>query len=163
MEKLIDLLRKKQLTICTCESFTGGLFAVNLTNIPGASEVFKGGIIAYVNESKISLVDIEPQTIATYGAISNETVEAMAKNTCLKFNCDICVSFSGNAGPAIQEGKNAGETFMCIAFHDNIRVYHDQFHGDRSDVRYKAVDAAVLRITEMIRDFGKYSEKEVGG
>ena len=155
MEKLIDLLRKKQLTICTCESFTGGLFAVNLTNIPGASEVFKGGIIAYVNESKTALVDVPPETIAAYGAISNETVAAMAQNTRVKFNCDICVSFSGNAGPAIQEGKNAGETFMCIVFQENMRVYHDQFHGDRSDVRYKAVDAAVLRIKEMIRDFGK--------
>lgn len=155
MDKLIDLLRKKQLTICTCESFTGGLFAVNLTNIPGASDVFKGGIVAYVNESKTALVDVPSETIESFGAISNETVEAMAKNTRLKFDCDICVSFSGNAGPAVQEGKKAGETFMCIAFHDNIRVYHDQFHGDRSDVRYKAVDAAVLRIKEMIRDFGK--------
>jgi PncC family amidohydrolase len=155
MEKLIDLLRKKQLTICTCESFTGGLFAVNLTNIPGASDVFKGGIVAYVNESKIELVDVQPATIESFGAISAETVAEMAKNTRLKFNCDICVSFSGNAGPALQEGKNAGETFMGIAFQENSRVYHDQFHGDRSDVRYKAVDAAVLRIKEMIRDFGK--------
>jgi nicotinamide-nucleotide amidase len=155
MEKLIDLLRKKQLTLCTCESFTGGLFAVNLTNIPGASEVFKGGIIAYVNQSKTALADVPPETIAAYGAISEQTVEAMAKNTRAKFDCDICVSFSGNAGPALQEGKNAGETFMCIVFQENVRVYHDQFHGDRSDVRYKAVDAAVLRIKEMIRDFGK--------
>ena len=155
MEKLIDLLRKKQLTICSCESFTGGLFAVNLTNTPGASDVFKGGIIAYVNESKVALVDVSPATIGTHGAISAETVEAMAKNTRLKFDCDICVSFSGNAGPALQEGKKAGETFMCIDFRDKVRVYHDQFHGDRSDVRYKAVDAAVLRIEEMIRDFGK--------
>jgi nicotinamide-nucleotide amidase len=155
MEKLIDLLRKKQLTICTCESFTGGLFAVNLTNIPGASDVFKGGIVVYVNESKIALADVQPATLAFFGAISAETVAEMAKNTRLKFNCDICVAFSGNAGPALQEGKNAGETFMGIVFHENSRVYHDQFHGDRSDVRYKAVDAAVLRIKEMIRDFGK--------
>lgn len=155
MENLIELLRKKHLTLCTCESFTGGLFAVNLTNIPGASDVFKGGIVAYVNESKIALVDVKPETIASFGAISNETVEAMAKNTRVKFDCDICVSFSGNAGPAVQEDKKAGETFMCIAFRENVRVYHDQFHGDRSDVRYKVVDAAVLRIKEMIRDFGK--------
>jgi nicotinamide-nucleotide amidase len=153
MEALIDLLRKKKLTICTCESFTGGLFAVNLTNIPGASDVFKGGVIAYVNESKTTLAEVNPETLEMYGAISAETVEAMAKNTRLKFNCDICVSFSGNAGPAVMENKKAGETFMCIAFEENVRVYHDQFHGDRSDVRYKAVDAAVLRIKEMIRDF----------
>ena len=153
MEVLIDLLRQKKLTICTCESFTGGLFAVNMTNIPGTSDVFKGGIIAYVNESKTKLAEVNPATLEMFGAISAETSEAMAKNTRLKFNCDICVSFSGNAGPAMQEGKKAGETFMCIAFAENIRVYHDMFHGDRSDVRYKAVDAAVVRIKEMIRDF----------
>jgi nicotinamide-nucleotide amidase len=153
MEALIDLLRKKQLTICTCESFTGGLFALTMTNIPGASDVFKGGIIAYTNESKMKLLGISAVMLETYGAISAETVEAMAKNTGLKFACDICVSFSGNAGPTVLEGKKAGETFMCVAFKGNYRVYHDQFHGDRSDVRYKAVDEAVLRIKEMIRDF----------
>lgn len=153
MFDLIDILRKMHLTLCTCESFTGGLFAANLTNIPGASDVFKGGIVAYINESKIAIVDVSEKTIATYGAISAETAEAMAKNTQAKFGCDICVSFSGNAGPALLEDKKAGESFMCIAFQDKVRVYHDQFHGDRSDIRYKAVDTAVLRIKEMIRDF----------
>ncbi len=154
MEKLLEILRKNKLTLSTCESFTGGLFAVNLTNIPGASEVFKGSIIAYVNESKTNIVGVPEATINDFGAISAETVEAMAKNTRNKFDCDICVAFSGNAGPAVQENKKPGESFMCIVYRETIRVYHDQFHGDRSDVRYNAVDAAVQRIKDMIREFG---------
>ncbi|TFG82791.1 MAG: CinA family protein [Erysipelotrichales bacterium] len=155
MEALVDLLRKKQWTICTCESFTGGLFAVTFTNIPGASDVFKGSIVAYVNESKTKLAGVSEKTLQDYGAISAETVEAMAKNTRIRFGCDICVAFSGNAGPRVLEGKQVGETYMCIALQDQVRVYHDQFHGDRSAVRFNAVDAAVLRIKEMIRDFGR--------
>jgi PncC family amidohydrolase len=153
MENLIDLLRKKNLTLCTCESFTGGLFAVSMTNIPGASDVFKGSIVAYSNDGKVKVADVAEATIEKHGAISAETVTEMAQGTRKRFACDICVSFSGNAGPALLEGKQAGETFMCVVYKENLRVYHDQFHGDRSDVRYKAVDAAVSRIKEMIRDF----------
>ncbi|MHC1736247.1 MAG: CinA family protein [Erysipelotrichaceae bacterium] len=163
MEELLNLLRSLGLSMSCCESFTGGLFATRATAIAGASDVFLGGIIAYSNDIKANVLHIDPKILAEYGAISAQTVEAMAINAQVLFKSDLCVSFSGNAGPAVMEDKKNGEAYMCIVYRDVLRVYHDVFRGSREDVRYGAVDAAIRRIKELVREVTEPCEKGVGG
>lgn len=96
---LYQTLLNKGLTFCVAESCTGGYISHRLTKIPGVSDVFKGGIIAYANEAKIDLLDVNPETLATYGAVSEETVAEMAIGAMNKLCCDIAIGTSGIAGP----------------------------------------------------------------
>lgn len=154
MEELIDLLKSRNRTVASCESFTGGLFVALLTEVPGASAVFKGSVVSYVNEIKIRVVNVESELIDTYGAVSEETASAMAKNTRLLMKSDYCISFTGNAGPSALEGKIAGSVYMAICGATATRVYHDTLPGDRHEVRNRSVELGIIRLTEFIRDFG---------
>ena len=154
MEDLIELLKVRNRTISTCESFTGGLFAALLTEVPGASSVFKGSVVSYANEIKIRVVNVPPELIETYGSVSEETASAMAKNTWQLMKSDYCISFTGNAGPSALEGKIAGSVYMAIYGATATRVYHDTLPGDRHEVRNRSVELGIIRLTEFIRDFG---------
>jgi len=154
MEELIELLKARNLTVASCESFTGGLFASLLTEVPGASSVFKGSVVSYVNEIKIRVVNVPSELIETYGAVSEETASAMAKNTRQLMKSDYCISFTGNAGPSVLEGKAAGSVYMAICGKTATRVYHDTLQCDRHEVRSQSVELGVIRLKEFIRDFG---------
>lgn len=119
--KLVEVLTKEELTIGSIESFTGGLFSKYITDINGASKVFKGSIIAYANEIKEKLVDIDKDLIEKYGVVSWPVAEKLAINGLKILNVDICVSFTGNAGPTTCDNEAAlGECYMAIAFKGNV-------------------------------------------
>ena len=90
---------KRGATLALAESCTGGMIAAELTDIPGASEVFLGGVVAYSNASKTALLGVEPAELAVHGAVSRRTAELMAAGACERFGADICVSVTGVAGP----------------------------------------------------------------
>src|SRR4051812_33517162 len=113
---LLQLLTKHNLTLASCESLTGGLFAATLTNTPGIGSIFKGGLVVYSNESKIKLVQVSPATLEKYGAISSECAQEMAFNTQKLLKADLAISFTGNAGPTGQENKPVGLVFIGLAF-----------------------------------------------
>ena len=114
MRDLLDLLIEKQLSISTCESFTAGLFAYELGRLPGVSAVFKGSIVAYQSVIKQKVLGIDPTLFEMYGVVSRETAEQMAQTGQKLFESDICISFTGNAGPGALEGKVCGLWFACI-------------------------------------------------
>lgn len=93
------LLKEKGLTLSTAESCTGGNIAGSITTIAGSSEYFKGGIIAYENEVKINLLQVSPQTLKTFGAVSREVVIEMVKGAMNSIKTDCAVATSGIAGP----------------------------------------------------------------
>jgi PncC family amidohydrolase len=94
-----EQLRQHNLTLATAESCTGGLIADRITNIPGSSEYFRGGIVAYAYEAKVALLDVSWDTLRTYGAVSRETVIEMARGVRIALGADLAVSVSGIAGP----------------------------------------------------------------
>jgi len=98
-EIIIDLLRKNGKTLACAESCTGGLIATMLTDIPGASEVFKGGAVTYSNEAKMEVLGVKPESLAQFGAVSEEVALQMAEGARLHFGADFAVSTSGIAGP----------------------------------------------------------------
>ncbi len=163
MEELFLFLVSRKLTLSSCESYTGGLFAALFTEIPGSSQVFKGAIVAYANEVKTEVVGVSNDTIANYGALSEETVVEMARKTKANMHTDVCVAFSGNAGPGVSEHKKQGEVYMCIAYGNTTRVFHERIAGDRTEVRKQSVLNAARRIESLIREVDVPCEKGDGG
>lgn len=143
-EALNTLLRGKALTISTAESCTGGLIAKLITDVPGASDIFKGSVVAYDNSIKEKLLKVPAKTIEQYGAVSPETVQAMAKGARELLETDIAVAVSGIAGPGGgSEEKPTGTVCFAIAFPDEIKTAAECFSGGREAVRTAAADFAV--------------------
>ena len=94
-----SLLANHELKIVTAESCTGGLIASLITDVPGSSKFFLGGVVAYSNQFKIDLLGVPIATLEIYGAVSEETVLAMARGARVRFGADIAVSVTGAAGP----------------------------------------------------------------
>lgn len=105
-----EILREKKLTLATAESCTGGLCAKLITDIPGSSEVFYGGVCAYTNEIKMKLLGIESGLLDTYGAVSEECARALSAAACEKFGTDAGIGVTGYADPNSGDEKNPGGT-----------------------------------------------------
>ncbi len=153
-QDLLELLKNNHLSLASCESLTGGLFASTFTSIPGASEVFKGAIVTYTDEIKEKL-GVSKETIDTYGAISKECAREMALNASNYFSSDITVSFTGNAGPTASEGKDIGLVYVGLIIKNNLYVYKLNLTGTREVIREKVVDFAFKTIYEKINYFGE--------
>lgn len=151
MEELVELLKKKGLTISCCESLTGGLFASELTRVSGVSSVFKGGLVTYWNEVKVKMAHVSEETLQQYGAVSSQTAIEMAFNTRQLFQTDLAVSFTGNAGPSTMEGKPAGLVYCAVAYHDQVLDFCFHYQMERNQVR----EAVCVEMIKKIKDFLK--------
>lgn len=114
LKELVDYLIKSNLSITTCESFTGGLLANLITNVANSSSIFKGGFVCYSNDFKQKFLKVNNRVIKKYGVVSKECAYLLAKNACKKTKANIGVSFTGNAGPTALENKEVGLAYICI-------------------------------------------------
>ncbi len=113
---VIQALKTKDLTLGVAESCTGGLIAKRLTDVPGASAAFKGGIVSYTNEIKENLLGVPPHMLERYGAVSKEVAAAMAEGARKALGCDIALSATGVAGPDKDDwGNEVGTMFVAIS------------------------------------------------
>lgn len=150
LEKLLlDELRARNLTISTAESCTGGNIAHLLTSIPGCSEMFNGGVVAYSNPVKESILGVSPKTLEKVGAVSEEVVREMVEGACKAFNTDCAIATSGIAGPGGgTEEKPVGTVCIGIKTPDGTvsRRYH--FPGSRQRVIERASMTALILAIE---------------
>ena len=144
------LFREKGRTLGSVESFTGGLFAKEITSVSGASHFFKGALVTYATEEKNRLLGISYKDIDEFGVVSKEVAAQMASNGKKLLNVDYCVSFTGNAGPSAMEGKPVGEIHIGIAFLDTAQVYSYQLEGSREDIQNKAINIAFELLETLI-------------
>jgi nicotinamide-nucleotide amidase len=112
---LIDLARRKGAVIATAESCTGGLISGAITEIPGSSDVFDRGFVTYSNAAKIEMLGIDPDTIKTFGAVSEEVAQAMASGALRHSDATLTVSVTGVAGPGGSDYKPEGRVCFAIA------------------------------------------------
>lgn len=144
---VLERCRASNLTLAVAESCTGGLLGERLTNIPGSSDVFLGGIIAYHNDVKRDLLGVRVVDMQRYGAVSEEVAVQMASGVREKLGADVGVSVTGIAGPG---GGTAEKPvgLVWVAVH-GAEVKARRFHvgGDRSEIRQRAAQAAL----EMVR------------
>ena len=144
-------LKKKNLSIATAESCTGGLLAHLLTNISGSSEYFERGVVTYSNISKIELLGIPKETIKEYGAVSEETARAMAIGIKERSNVDIGISTTGIAGPTGgTKEKPVGLVYIGIATSKNPQVKRFIFSEKRVQNKERACNEALKFLLDAI-------------
>ncbi len=145
-EELGSVLRAKKMTLSTAESCTGGSIAALITSVPGSSEYFKGGIVAYSNEVKENLLHVSSETLEKYGAVSRETVMEMVTGAMETFNTDCAVATSGIAGPGGgTPDKPVGTIWIAVAYKDEIvTMKRSENYGRENNVRNTVQNALDL-------------------
>ena len=151
-QDLVKFLKEKEFTIGSVESFTAGLFASLIAGVPGASSVLRGGLITYQTDVKTVLLDIPSEEIKLHGVVSKEIAKAMAVNGRKKLGVDICVSFTGNAGPTALDLLPVGRLFIGISTSSTTNVYEVQMDNmDRNRIREEASLKAMELVMELLR------------
>ena len=144
-EVCFALLKDRGLTVGTAESCTGGLLAKLLTDLPGSSAVFRGGVVSYTNGVKAGLLGVPQDLLDRYGAVSPQVAEAMARGAKATLGCDIALSTTGVAGPdADDRGNPIGLVYLGLAWGDQCQV--TEFHAgpvERERVRRQAAQTAL--------------------
>jgi nicotinamide-nucleotide amidase len=122
-EVVANLMINNKVTIATAESCTAGLLSARLTDVPGSSQYFNGGVVCYSNELKHDLVDVNQKTLDRYGAVSEETARELAVNIAKKLKSEIGISITGIAGPdGGTEKKPVGLVFVGISYRNNVYI-----------------------------------------
>ena len=151
-EELVALLIGRRETVATAESCTGGLVAAALTDIPGVSECYPGGIVSYANEVKHRDLGVPNEILKTKGAVSAECAEAMAVGVRARFGTDWGVVTTGIAGPGGgTPEKPVGLVYVGVAGPDGAEVSRNVFSGDRAAIRAATVQRALSQLLERIR------------
>ncbi len=150
--ELARTLEEKKLTLAVAESLTGGYFQEKVTDIPGASRWFKGGIVSYTNEVKQNVLNVREETLNREGAVSAACAREMAANVKRILDADVGISFTGVAGPDPSEGKEPGTVFCGLALADDVKSFQFHFSGNREAIRRRAVHhGAWLALRELRR------------
>lgn len=147
---LKQLFNEKGLTLGSIESFTGGLFASEITSISGASSFFKGSVVTYATEEKIRVLGINQELVNNFGVVSKECAEQMAIQGSKVLNVDYCISFTGNAGPTAMEGKPVGLIYIGVFDGKKCHVLEKTIIGTRNFVRKEAILIALDYLETLI-------------
>jgi nicotinamide-nucleotide amidase len=149
---VVARLRSAGQTLAVAESCTGGWLGRDLTSVPGSADVFWGGVIAYDNSAKETLLSVSADTLRTHGAVSEAVAVEMAAGVAALSNATWSVSITGLAGPAgATPGKPVGT--VCVAVAGPISSCHTfRFEGNRESVRREAVHAALNLLTRALED-----------
>jgi PncC family amidohydrolase len=146
-----NILRERGLKLVTAESCTGGLISSRITDIPGSSEYFLGSIVAYAYEVKVSLLDVSWDVLKKYGAVSHETVLAMAHGARQRLNADIALSVSGIAGPSGgTPEKPVGTTCVGLVTPDGEQARTFHFSGSRDENKAASATAALRMLLDYL-------------
>lgn len=140
-------------TVAVAESCTGGLLGGAITSIPGSSLYFSGGVVAYGNSAKISLLAVPPDLIVARGAVSREVAFAMAEGVLSLFRADLAIAVTGVAGPGGgSRGKPVGTAWVAVVAPGGVRYAHRfRFPGDREAVRRETVRASLGAAIDVLR------------
>lgn len=140
-----DRLRTRGRTLATAESCTGGWIAKVITDVPGSSGWFERGFVTYSNAAKVDMLGVSEVTLATYGAVSAETVREMAEGALAHSQAEVAVAVSGIAGPdGGSPDKPVGTVWLAWSSRGGATRSHCyRFSGDREAVRYQSVLAAL--------------------
>ncbi|MDD3579916.1 MAG: competence/damage-inducible protein A [Desulfobacca sp.] len=145
LEELVgQSLRAQHLTLAVAESCSGGLISHRLTNVPGASDYFMGGVVTYSNQAKMELLQVSPATLDQHGAVSAQTARAMALGVKELFHTPVALAVTGIAGPSGgSPEKPVGTVYLGLAKSDQVQTRHCQFHGNREQIKTLTAQTAL--------------------
>lgn len=140
-EQVLRLCAQQGLTLAAAESCTGGLAAKELTDIPGASRVFLGGVVSYTDQVKRQLLHVPDKLLERCGAVSEPVARAMALGVRVLTGADLALSVTGLAGPdGDDRGNPVGTVFIALSAADGTRLRALHLTGDRASIRRQSVD-----------------------
>lgn len=143
LPQLQRMLRSAQATVAVAESVTAGLVAAALTETPGASHTFRGGVVVYATELKATLGGVDPALLRRHGPVSPQVAEALATAVRQRLGATYGVSVTGVAGPEPQGGQDVGTVYVGVAAASSVRVERFVLAGSRAEIRAGAVAAAL--------------------
>jgi len=152
-ERLQGICLGSGLTVGTAESCTGGLVASSITDVAGSSGYFRGGIVAYADDAKASLLDVPGDVLAGHGAVSAQVARAMATGARRRLGVDLAVSVTGIAGPGGGTAeKPVGLTYVAVADGADVAVRRFVWRGDRASNKVASAEAALELLIERATD-----------
>ena len=147
--RVIEIFREKGLSLALAESCTGGMIAETVTNVAGASDIFYGSAVTYVNSAKEHILGVARETLEKHGAVSSECAEEMACGARSVYGADVAMSVTGIAGPGGgSEAKPVGTVWFGLATKDGAETFRRRFDGDRAAVRRQTVEEVLRRLAE---------------
>ena len=150
---LLDALRQGRHRLAVAESCTGGMIGERITNIPGASDTFIGGVVAYADVIKTAALKVPLETLEAYGAVSEATVRAMAEGAQRLFSADCSIAVTGIAGPGGgTPEKPVGTVWLAARRHTTTRVLTRVLPGERDDVRRRAAQAGLDLLRRLLAE-----------
>jgi PncC family amidohydrolase len=150
-ETLGPLLVARRLTLAVAESCTGGLIGHRLTNVPGSSDYFLGGLIAYSYSAKEKLLGVRPETLQSFGAVSEPTAREMARGACRVLGAHLGVAVTGIAGPGgATPDKPVGLTWIALCAPGVERAEHHVWTGDRVANKEASAEAALRLVLDYL-------------
>ncbi|GAB4489811.1 MAG: hypothetical protein Fur0016_07290 [Anaerolineales bacterium] len=148
------LLRQRGWKLATAESCTGGLIGHRITDIPGSSDYYLGGVVAYAYEAKVAVLGVSWDTLQKHGAVSRETVLEMARGVRTLLGADIAISVSGIAGPGgATPDKPVGTTWFGLSTAQGEWARVHRFPGNRTHNKADAAQTALQFLLEALMDF----------
>jgi len=150
--EVLRLLHAANWTVATAESLTGGLVAATLTDIPGASQAFRGGIVSYATDLKARLLGVDPAMLAAHGPVYAPVAAAMAAGVRDRLGATVGVATTGVAGPDPQDGVPPGTVHIAVSLADDTIVRTIALAGDRDEVRTLTVERVLGLLLGRLRE-----------
>ena len=145
-----QLLTQKGLSLATMESCTGGLLSSTVTDVPGSSSYFRGGLVTYSIEAKTA-AGVSASLIEDYGAVSQQVADAMAEAARLQMKADIGIGVTGVAGPAEVEGKPVGTVYFSIALDESVKSFPARLPPRRALIKSRTVATALIELIRLLK------------
>ncbi|CAN5401729.1 CinA family protein [soil metagenome] len=149
---LIEALRTSGSTVAAAESLTGGRVCATLVDVPGASDVVLGGVVAYSAQAKVAVLGVPPELIAARGTVNADVAVAMARAALGKFGSTYAISTTGVAGPGPHEGHPEGTVFIGFATAMTAQSWALSLSGTREDIRHETVTHALSYLLDRVRE-----------
>jgi nicotinamide-nucleotide amidase len=150
--EVLRLLTQAGQTVAIAESLTGGLVAAALTDVPGASSVFRGGVVAYATELKARLLGVDAAMLSAHGPVYAPVAAAMAEGVRKRLTATIGVATTGVAGPGPQDGHPPGTVHIAVSLADDTVVRTIALQGSRDEVRRLTVERVLGLLLGRLRE-----------
>ena len=147
---VVAALAERGATLATAESLTGGLLGAAVTSVPGASEVYRGGMVAYATEVKVSVLGVPAELVAEHGVVSAECASSMAARARSLTGSSYALSTTGVAGPDEQDGRPVGTVFVGVAGPEGVTARALVLRGDRRAIREQSCRAALALLMDVL-------------